>query len=711
MHLDYGEYQQLVDVKVQNLYKQAGKYLGNHDIDKIKLAYQVAAISHIAQKRKSGEPYIIHPIEVATIISSWELDCATICGALLHDVVEDTAVTLEDITQIFGVEIAELVDSVTKLDKINFATKEIAYAEYFRKVVLSMAKDIRVILIKLADRLHNVLTLSSMKPHKQKRIALETMEIYVPIANKIGLHRVYLELAEECFKYLHPLRYKILKKAMVMAQDSRKDTIDSLIHNIRSSMKSNGINAEFIARNRTIYNIYKRMVRRSLNFDRIYDIFEIKIIVNSVRDCYLTLGVLHSLYQPFPGKFKDYIAIPKSNGYQSLHSTLMGPLGIPLQIHIRTETMEDVAENGIICHWLKNKNNDDFISAKKQTTNWINNILDIQASTFSANEFLLSIKQDLFPIDIYVFTPKGKIIILPKGATILDFAYFIHSDIGNHCSAAKVNSKMVKLDTALQNGDIVEIITNVNIEPTHEWLEIAHSGKAISKIKQYFKEQKYDENIQNGIKLINYSLGALGSSRQIDVKDLERVAGEYYSKYNILELEHEVGVGNISPINIAKNILNMDTHKSIEIKLSNCNRFNIIQDAECFALPDQKIITRVTRNGDMILHTLDCKQNKQNMVNFLAFVTIINDTGQLFLTKLHAILYNIPGTFTKFSGIIAHHGINIIELTQEHSSSTQYSNITVTVEVTSINQVVNLYNILHDTDFVNKIFYFNQIII
>ncbi|MBY0380202.1 MAG: RelA/SpoT family protein, partial [Burkholderiales bacterium] len=459
MNLDYGSFQKLVDDKLNILYRSAKRNLKADEMTKIRLAYEVAGFSHYTQKRKSGEPYIIHPIEVATIIAEWDLDCATICGSLLHDVIEDTSATKEDIIQIFGTEIAELVDSVTKLEKINFETEENAHAEYFRKVVLAMAKDIRVILIKLADRMHNVSTLSSMNPNKQKKTALETMEIYVPIANKIGLHRVHLQLAEESFKYLFPFRYKVIQKAIETAQKNRKSIIDSILQNIYGSMKSNGVKAKFISRQRSIYNIYRRMLQRHMGFERAYDIFEVKIIVETIRDCYLTLGVLHSIYQPLPGKFKDYIAIPKSNGYQSLHSTLMGPQGIPLQLHIRTTEMEDVAENGIICHWIKNKNNDDFMSANKRTANWINNILDIQSSTFSAGEFLSNIKQDLSPVDIYVFTPKGKIIILPKGSTPIDFAYFIHSDIGNHCYMAKINSKIAKLDSKLQNGDIIEIIT------------------------------------------------------------------------------------------------------------------------------------------------------------------------------------------------------------------------------------------------------------
>jgi len=703
MKFDYGQYQSLVNSKLAQLYMSAKKTLTDHELKKVHLAYEVAATYHFKQNRKSGEPYIIHPIEVATLIATWDLDCATVCSALLHDVVEDTQVTKEDIQQIFGVEIAELVDSVTKLDKINFETEEIAHAEYFRKMVLAMARDIRVILIKLADRLHNVLTLASMKPEKQRKIALETMEVYVPIANKIGLHRVHLQLAEESFKYLYPLRYKVLNRAISSAQKNREAIVTAILHNIKGAMKSNGVVAEFIARQRSTYNIYRRMARRNLSFDRIYDIFEVKIIVDTIRECYLTLGVLHSLYQPLPGKFKDYIAIPKSNGYQSLHSTLMGPQGTPLQIHIRTKKMEDVAENGIICHWLKNKNDDAFLSANKRTVNWINNILDIQASTFSADEFLSNIKQDLSPVDIYVFTPKGKIIILPRGATPLDFAYFIHSDIGNHCYQVKINSKLSKLDSVLQNGDIVEIITNPEVEPALEWLEIVKSGKALSRIKQYFKEQKYDEGVITGERLINTYSKILGNPQQISPAQLHDIAQKYHNNISSDELKHQVATTTLSALNVAKQLLNLDITQTVQIKLSDCGDVNITQDDLCLALPGENVLARVTRSGDMIIHRLDCKQNKTTKLDNLAFVHIINDTQRLFLAKIHVDLFDIPGTFTKFSGIIAAMNINIVELLQQVATK-EHATVSATIGVYDIRQVHNLFDTLNNSDFVDKVY-------
>ena len=702
MDLDYGVYNNLVEEKKQVLFHKAKASLNSKQFEVIKLAFDVASHAHFTQNRKSGEPYITHPLEVATIICDWELDEQTIAGALLHDVVEDTIVTKADLEQIFGQSIAELVDGVTKLEKIHFESEETAHAEYFQKVVLAMSKDIRVILIKIADRLHNILTLGSMRADKRKRIALETMEIYVPIANKIGLHKVHLQMADECFKYLHPYRHLVLTKAVATAQKNRLPIIEEILKNISSALKSNGISAQFVYRQRTIYNLYMRMLRRSQTFSHIYDMYEIKIVVGSIRDCYLTLGVLHSLYQPLPGKFKDYIAIPKSNGYQSLHSTLIGPQGTPIQLHVRTATMEEIAEYGIISHWLKHKSDEEFLSAYQRTTSWIDNILDIQSSSFSANEFLASLKQDLSPGDIYVFTPKGKIVLLPKGSTPLDFAYYIHSDIGNHCYQASINQKATKLNTKLQNGDIVEIITNKNIEPSDEWLDLVVSGKAISKIKQYLKEQRYDEDINNGLKLINSALVLMGSQNAIKEEDLAKLIQNYYPKLNIAELERQIGSGNISPLEVAKLLLNIPKNEAITINLSKCN-LSVIQDPNCRGIPGDQILIRMTRHGDLIMHSGTCKQSRIGMgLDNLTLAHIINDTGQIFWVKLGALLINEPGTFSKFATFISEQRINILELNQEHHTD-ETAEVNATLGIINLEQIEGLLATLRAASFIKSI--------
>lgn len=704
MEIKHGEYQKLVDDLRRTLVQTARKYLHGKKIETIDLAFQVANHAHLGQFRKSGEPYITHPIEVAILIAEWGLDEQTIAGALMHDVIEDSQVSKEDLSRIFGPSIAELVDSVTKLDKLHFESEETAHAEYFRKVVLAMAKDIRVILIKLADRMHNMLTLSSMRPNKRRQIALETMEIYVPIANKIGLHKIHLELAEESFKYIYPYRYKILSAAVEVAHQNRLPILQDILGNISNALKSNGIKAEFKYRQRAIHNLYSRMQKRQQSFDRIYDIFEIKIIVETIGDCYLTLGVIHNLYQPVPGKFKDYIAIPKSNGYQSLHSTMMGPNGSPLQIHIRTSEMEEIAEHGIISHWLKQQQDldyDEHSPPKQQTPTWINNILDIQSSTFSATDFLENIKKDLSPKNIYIFTPKGKIIHLPRGATPIDFAYAIHTDIGDHFHKARVNQRPVQPNHKLQNGDVVEITTSPQSEPDEEWLNAVITGRAISKIKQYLKEQKYDEDISNGVHLLGLGLHIAGSELVLNDEILEILISKRYTHMNLADFEQKIGINEIPVLKVVGQLINTANDEILQIHLSNCN-LPIIQDDVCCPLPDERILAKITRKGELELHSAYCHKNKTIGLDKLIPVTIINDIDSHFLSKLMIIVDNQPGVFSKLSAIIAERQINMEEIFQERHDNPSWVIVRLTISISSAKEVDDLLACIADNEFVLK---------
>ncbi len=702
MDVHHGEYQNLVDTLRRKLLQTARQSLHGKKIETIELAFQVANHAHNGQFRKSGEPYITHPLEVAILVAEWGLDEQTIAGALMHDVIEDTAVTKEELSRIFGSRIAELVDSVTKLDKLHFESEEAAHAEYFRKVVLAMAKDVRVILIKLADRMHNMLTLASMRPHKRKLIALETMEIYVPIANRIGLHKVHLELAEEAFKYIYPYRYRILSAAVEAAHQNRLPIIQDILNNINRALKSNGIRSEFKYRQRTIHNLYNRMVKRQQSFDRIYDIFEIKIIVESIGDCYLTLGVIHNLYQPIPGKFKDYVAIPKSNGYQSLHSTLMSPSSTPIQIHIRTPQMEDIAEHGIISHWLKQQQNSDHFTAQAQTSIWLNNILDIQSSTFSATDFLENIKKDLAPRNIYVFTPKGRIIHLPQGATPLDFAYAIHTDIGNHFAKARINQSPASIDQLLQNGDVVEISTAAECEPDMEWLSYATSGRAVSKIKQYLKEQKYDDDISNGVKLLNIGLHMAGSDIIAGEEVLQNFVKIHYPRLTLADFEQKIGVNEIPVLKAVRELLKTGPEEALTIKLSQCN-LPILQDDVCCPLPDELIFGKITRKGEFELHSRRCPKNKTIGLDKLVLVNIINDTEVYFLSKLVISIDNVPGVFNKLSAIIAERQINMEEIFQERHENHALVNIRLTISTKSAREMEDLLSSIAENDFVFKI--------
>lgn len=699
MEINHGDYQSLVDNLRRKLLQTARQTMHGKKIETIELAFQVANHAHLGQFRKSGEPYITHPIEVATLIAEWGLDEQTIAGALMHDVIEDTPVSKEELIRIFGSSIAELVDSVTKLDKLHFESEEAAHAEYFRKVVLAMAKDVRVILIKLADRMHNMLTLGSMKPAKQHKIALETMEIYVPIANKIGLHKVHLDLAEESFKYLHPYRYKVLSLAAEKAHQQRLPAIQDILANIDSGLKSNGVTGEFKYRQRTIFNLYSRMLKTRQAFNRIYDIFEIKVIVDTIGDCYLTLGVIHSIYQPIPGKIKDFIAVPKSNGYQSLHSTMIGPNATPIQIHIRTKEMEQIAEYGVVSYGLKLQDGENLVH--QHASNWLKNILDIQSSTFSATDFLENIKKDLSPGSIYTFTPRGKIIHLPKGATPIDFAYTIHTDIGNRCCRARVNRNSVPLSHQLQNGDIVDIITTVESEPDSEWLNYAVSGRAISKIKQYLKEQKYDEDVSNGVLLLNMGLNIVGSEIIANDESLMAYVKKKYRRLTLEDFEQKVGINEIPVLKVVRELIGNTEEDILHIKLSNCN-LPIIQDEFCCPLPDEVILAKINRKGELELHRNSCRKNRAIGLDKLISVTIYNDTDMKFLSKVLITINNLPGTFNKLSSMIAERQINMEEIFQERHENHDLVNVRLTITSHSAKEIEELLASVSQHDFVVK---------
>ena len=699
MSLDYGIYNNLVNNKINELLKNVSFMLNSKQYEIIKLAINVSSHAHINQKRKSGEPYIVHPLEVANIVTKWGMDMPTIAAAIMHDTIEDTSITKSDLIRVFGLNIAELVDSVTKLDKLNFDSEESANEEYFRKVVLSMAKDLRVIVIKLADRLHNMQTLESMTNIKRKRISKETLDIYTPIANKVGLYSISVILADESFKHLYPYRYEVLSKAIMKAKQTRKPLIDSILVNITNNMKYNGIEGNIICKDRSIYNIYLSMKSLGQSFNRIYNIYEIKVVVKNISDCYMTLWLVHSLYQPIHNTFKDYIAIPKSNGYQSLHSTLMGPNGTPLQIHIRTESMDQIAENGILTYWLKkNGSQADFINTFSGTKNLINNILDIQSSTFTANDFMNSLKFDLTPSDIYVFTPKSKIILLPRGATVLDFAYSIHSDLGVHCHHALVNNEKVKSNHKLKSGDIVEIISYDYVEPNEDWLSYVVTGKAISKIKQYFKEQKYDEDVTKGHALLekvlnNFEIEIINEENYIDL-----ILTKFNKDLSKNDFLHKIGTGHLNILEIIKKLLNTSTDSILNINLNNFN-LNIVADQDCLPLPGDVILAKINKSGELVLHKLECKEIKKKHLDFFTKVIITNNNNRSFSSKIQIIVPNEPGIFAKVSGIMWRRNFNMIEISQPINNG-KIAYVYTTICVNDINQVKDLLKTLQHKSFI-----------
>jgi len=477
-------------------------YMSSGDIQKVKAAFRFSDAAHLGQFRKSGEPYITHPIAVAKILAHWRLDVGAVQAALLHDVMEDSATTKQDLAEQFGPAVAELVDGVSKLDRLNFASNAQAQAESFRKMLLAMARDVRVILIKLADRLHNVRTLGAVDRERQRRISRETLDIYAPIAHRLGLNEIYRELQEACFAMLYPLRHRVLEKAVFTARGNRREVLKKIHVAVQNALARSKLKADIFGREKTLYGIYRKMLEKHLSFSEVLDIYGFRIVLNSVPDCYLALGVLHSLYKPVPGKFKDYIAIPKVNGYQSLHTTLIGPFGQPVEFQLRTREMNRVAESGVAAHWLYKDDEESVSEMQSRTHQWLQSLIELQQQTGDSAEFLENIKVDLFPHKVYIFTPKGKIVSLPRGSTPVDFAYSIHSDVGNKCVAARINGEVQPLRTELRNGDVVEVVTGPVARPNPAWLGFVRSGRARAEIRHFLRTMKRQESVDLGERLL-----------------------------------------------------------------------------------------------------------------------------------------------------------------------------------------------------------------
>ena len=486
------------------------EYLGSEGIELVRRAYRFADQAHLGQKRNSGEPYITHPIAVAAQCAEWRLDAQALAAALLHDAMEDCGITKLDLVDGFGTQVAELVDGLTKLDKLQFTTREEGQAESFRKMLLAMARDVRVILIKLADRSHNMRTMGDMPRSKWGRISRETLEIYAPIANRLGLNQCYRELQDLSFRYLMPWRHQVLEKAVMRARSRRRDLLQRVQKEVQAAFDKAGLQVRIYGREKTLYSIYRKMDNKHLSFAQVTDIYGMRLIVPNVTDCYTAMGILHQLYKPVPGRFKDHIAIAKVNGYQSLHTTLVGPTGLNIEFQMRTESMHVVAESGVAAHWLYKSQEPGSEQSERLGAQWLQSLLDIQHETHDAAEFWDHVKVDLFPDAVYVFTPKSKIMAMPRGATVVDFAYAVHSNIGDRTMAARINGEQVPLRTELRNGDVVEVITSTVAAPNPAWLGFVTTGRARSKIRHYLKTMAHAESLTLGEKLLAQALRAEG---------------------------------------------------------------------------------------------------------------------------------------------------------------------------------------------------------
>jgi len=506
-------------VSVGPLIERARAYLNQEDCERLKTAYRFSDQAHLGQYRQSGEPYVSHPLAVAELCTEWRLDVQALMAALLHDTVEDTTATTEEIRERFGPEVAELVDGLSKLDAVEFRNREEAQAENFRKMLLAMARDVRVILIKIADRLHNMRTLEGVAAEKRRRIAKETLDIYAPIAHRLGLNAAFRELEDLSFAGLYPHRFATLSRAILAARGNRREVIGRLQSAVAQQLPKFGISAAVEGREKSVWSTYKKMIEKHLSFAEVLDVYGFRILVPKISDCYITLGALHALYKPMPGKFKDYIALPKSNGYQSLHTTVIGPYGTPVEFQIRTEEMHHVSEAGVAAHWMYKENISKGASPlQARAHEWMQSLVQVQSQTRDPSEFLDSVKIDLFPDVVYVFTPKGTIRELPRGSTPVDFAYNVHTDIGHHCVSAEINQRPVGLDTILRNGDVISIQTDANANPHPAWLGFVRTAKARAEIRHRLKTTTRTEAIEFGQRLLDQALRALGSAGLDDPK-------------------------------------------------------------------------------------------------------------------------------------------------------------------------------------------------
>jgi guanosine-3',5'-bis(diphosphate) 3'-pyrophosphohydrolase len=653
----------------------------------------LAKEAHEGQKRHTGEPYITHPVAVATILAQMRMDPPTIMAAILHDVIEDTYVEKQDLINRFGKEVADLVDGVTKLTQITFESHAQAQAENFRKMVMAMARDIRVILVKLADRLHNMRTIGCLPPKKRRRIALETLEIFAPIANRLGMHAFCVEFEDLGFAALHPMRYRILKEAVNKARGSRKEIMELIDTQMRGSLKkANTPNWKISGREKHLYSIYKKMHDKHLSFSEIMDVYGFRVLVDKIDTCYRALGVLHNLYKPLTQRFKDYIAIPKANGYQSLHTTLFGPYGVPIEVQIRTEELHKMAENGIAAHWLYKSEKAVFDDAQIRAKEWLKGVLEMHKSSKNSLEFIENVKIDLFPDEVYVFTPKGVILELPSGATAVDFAYAIHSDIGNTCVAVKLDRRLAPLSTPLTSGQQIEIITAVGARPNPAWLNFVVTGKARSNIKHFLKKQQREESIELGRRLVEKSLKSVGMNlNQTSVEHLDTIiqASGLDSINNLFE---EVGLGNRTALLVAKQLVKLSNSPADNKLAENTQPQPLaIKGTEgivvtyakcCRPIPGDPIGGYVEKGHGLVVHLEQCPNlaaYRDNPDKYVSLRWEDNVTGD-FPVDLRVEILNQRGSLARLALAISDSESNIENINAEEFDGRYFSvSLTVTV--------------------------------
>lgn len=684
---------------ITELANTLSEYLSPHDLKLVREAYRFSDEMHLGQIRKSGEPYISHPIAVAEICAEWKLDVQAIMAALLHDVMEDQDVKKEELIERFGAPVAALVDGLSKLEKIEFQSQIEAQAENFRKMLLAMARDVRVILVKLADRLHNMRTLGAMSAEKQRRIARETMEVYVPIAHRLGLNNIYRELQDLAFAHSYPMRYRTLAKAVKSARGNRREVVNKIMLSVTTALADANLQAQVYGREKTLYGIYCKMRDKQLSFSQVLDVYGFRIVVDNFPNSYYALGTLHALYKPMPGKFKDYIAIPKSNGYQSLHTTLIGPYGTPVEFQIRTEDMHHVAESGVAAHWLYKNEGGSLTDLQQRTHAWLQSLLDIQKQTGDSAEFLEHVKIDLFPDSVYVFTPKSRIIALPRGATALDFAYTIHTDIGDQAIATRINNEPVPLRSELKNGDIIEIITSSNSRPTPNWLTYVRTGKARSAIRHYLRTINLNESTELGKQLLAQALIAVHLNPELPKSLVDKLLNES-SAITLEEIQTDIGIGKRMAALVARHILDLveDDSPSIPFQLFEGEKNSkpdpvIIYGSEgvsvqlapcCLPIPGDGIIGQLKRDQGLVVHKDDCINATRMQVkepDRWIDVSWGEDLNRRFDCRITVMVNNQRGALARIAAEIGESDVNISHVSMEDGQSNDMTNIHFTIQI------------------------------
>lgn len=675
---------------IENLVEVASSYLEPAQVEQVIEAYKVAHAAHEGQFRSSGEPYVTHPVAVCQILADMRLDHETLMAALLHDVIEDTEVTQDELAAQFGVTVGELVEGVSKLDKLKFRDKKEAQAENFRKMMMAMVQDLRVILIKLADRTHNMRTLGSLRPDKRRRIARETLDIYAPIANRLGIHNIKYELEELGFKGLYPNRFRVLNEVVKHAKGNRKEMLNNVKQEILGRLEEAGINAEIVGRQKNLYSIYNKMRSKEIQFEDVMDIYAFRIIVDNIDTCYRSLGAMHTLFKPRPGRFKDYIALPKANGYQSLHTSLLGPHGIPVEVQIRTEHMDQMADKGIAAHWVYKNDDSQGTTAQVRARRWVQSLLELQQSAGNSFEFIENVKTDLFPDEIYVFTPDGNLLELPAGSTPVDFAYAVHTDVGNACVGSRVNRQAYPLSQPLTSGQTVQIITAPGSQPNAAWLNFVVTARARSKIRNVLKNRHTQESIKLGRRLLKHAMGDI----DLDTLDQALVAKVVKDTNNesFDELLSNIGLGNAMSFAIAHQLTDgLVDEDQQKVSIKGADGMLVSYAKCCRPIPGDPVIAHLSPGKGLVIHIESCanisgfEKEKDKYVH----VEWNNDSAEEYVTRMRIEMINHQGILAAVTTAISKAGANIHSMNTEEKEGKIY----MIDALISVNDRIHLANV------------------